>query len=317
MPALRLSTASRHTRRNAVVAVGLVLAVILLISHLSPEKGPSINSACPRTKSASLVVPNVIHFIHLDAASFPFVSFVCVLAAYLNQRPERIFIHTNVADALAADPYFARLVALLDHTGVLTVRSVKRPTHVYGHPVSSTFHATDLVRLQLAQKEGGIFLDGDSYLVKSVDYFRVNVSEDVSLGWPDHQFIGTQVLVAKPGSAFVRMWLQSYKDYRSTMWYYNAGELPTTAILGRCPHLVHREKERFGVHNLAQKLYGEYWPQWRDYYAIHLLFRHRSYLVEDDVRLSGIEEFDEENVRSYNRTFGEMARAVLDRLDKL
>ncbi len=39
--------------------------------------------------------------------------------------------------------------------------------------------------------------------------------------------MGTQFLLAKPGATFVKLWLESYKDYRASLWYYNAGEYPT------------------------------------------------------------------------------------------
>ena len=73
------------------------------------------------------------------------------------------------------------------------------------------------------------------------------------------------MLVAKPNSTFVRLWLESYRDYRPSMWYYNAGVYPTESILKPCPGLVHREKLRFGVHNLAKELYGETdWDGWKE-----------------------------------------------------
>ena len=80
------------------------------------------------------------------------------------------------------------------------------------------------------------------------------------------------------------------------------------------PELIHRVKESFGVHNLADKLYQEsHWTEWKAFHAIHLLFRHRDYLAKEDVKQSGIQEFDESNIWHYNKTFGYMARDVLTR----
>ena len=126
------------------------------------------------------------------------------------------------------------------------------------------------------------------------------------------QNIGIQLILAKPDSAFMKLWLQSYRDYRPTLWYYNAGEVPTQQILNRCPDLVHAVPELFGVQNLAEELYVRNdWEEWREQYAIHLLFRHRDYLAKEDVKESGIANFDEENILRYNKTFGIMARTVL------
>ena len=97
------------------------------------------------------------------------------------------------------------------------------------------------------------------------------------------------------------------------MWYYNAAEAPTQRILSQKPELVNRVEKLFGVHNLADKLYGtdsKQWTEWKTYYAIHLLSRHRDYLVKTDVEESGILDFDEKNIQGYKKTFGEMARSI-------
>ena len=97
------------------------------------------------------------------------------------------------------------------------------------------------------------------------------------------------------------------------MWYYNAAEAPTQRILRQRSDLVNRVEELFGVHNLAEKLYGtesNQWPEWRNYYSIHLLSRHRDYLVKSDVQQSNILDFDEKNIQNYTKTFGEMARSI-------
>ena len=54
-----------------------------------------------------------------------------------------------------------------------------------------------------------------------------------------------------------------------------------------------------------------YWDGWRDYYAVHLLNRHRDYLADDD----DIKDFDEDNIRNYNKTFGIMARELLAEIE--
>lgn len=67
-------------------------------------------------------------------------------------------------------------------------------------------------------------------------------------------------------------------------------------------NLVHRVKLQFGVHYLLPLLYRERYPFWeKEFYAVHLLSRHRSHS-------DGIGYFNEENIKGYNRTFGEMAR---------
>ena len=98
--------------------------------------------------------------------------------------------------------------------------------------------------------------------------------------------------------------------FRPTAWYYNAAEAPTKQILTRRPDLITRIKVKFGVQNLADKLYLESDFNWKNYYAVHLLSRHRDYLAKMDVEQSKILNFDEFNVQNYSRTFGQMARSI-------
>ena len=132
-------------------------------------------------------------------------------------------------------------------------------------------------------------------------------------GWPINQNIGTQIIISIPNAPFLKLWLQTYRDYKPAYWYYNAAEAPTQYILSQRPYLVNRVKELFGVHNLAEKLYGteaKHWTEWKNYYAIHLLARHRDYLVKSDVEETKILEFNETNIQNYTKTFGEMARSI-------
>ncbi|TRY78040.1 hypothetical protein TCAL_17396 [Tigriopus californicus] len=277
------------------------------------QSGPNSDHPCATHSAAfqdHFVVPNHVHFVHFNTPNFSFVSFVCIASALINHRPERVIIHTNVnTTELDQD----RFVRVLRRNFPLTVefRTTRRPTHVFGVRLGSAFHATDVYRLHVAVKEGGIFLDQDTFVVQSLDPLRYYPAV---VGWPEGQFVGTQALFFEPQSYFGRVWLESYRDYRPSLWYYNSGELLTTTVLRQCPDLVHREPVLLGVQGLAHELYEMMWDQWRKYYTVHLLFRHREYLTPGDQNQSGIMEFDEVNVWNYNHTFGAMARQVLSNI---
>ena len=61
---------------------------------------------------------------------------------------------------------------------------------------------------------------------------------------------------------------------------------------------------------LVDELYRSYWSHWKDLDTIHLLMAHRSYLDAE----SPIKEFDEENIKTYRFTYGEMCRSILERM---
>ncbi|XP_064458566.1 uncharacterized protein LOC135368930 isoform X2 [Ornithodoros turicata] len=118
-----------------------------------------------------------------------------------------------------------------------------------------------------------------------------------------------QVLLAAPRARFLRLHLELYREYNSSLWYYNAGDLPTMRLLWPHPHLVHAVPVLFGVDmDMLSKLYtpGDH-PEWRSYFAVHTFVNHRS--VKEDP-LYG-REIDLQNVRTYNTSLGEMIREVL------
>ncbi|XP_064482755.1 uncharacterized protein LOC135395522 [Ornithodoros turicata] len=244
------------------------------------------------------VVPNLVHFVHLGSSSLSFVEAICIRAAWIQQRPDKLWIHCDMCHTIREGTYWPFVQSIPG----LEIRSIRRPRYVFGKRLSSIYHASDVVRLKILLQHGGIFLDGDSYLVRSLDPFR---HFEMSLGWPPQMALGTQVLVAHKNSRFLRLWYESYRYYRPQRWYWNAGQLPTEMFLVTRPQLVHRVPWDFGVHDVTRLLYAVCSNDWRRFYSIHLLFRHRHYLVANSTSL------DERSIVTYNKTFGHMARLAL------
>lgn len=230
--------------------------------------------------SGEYLVPNFVHFLRFNEVEFDFVDFIVVLSALRHQKPERLFFHTNVRfrgelwDKLLVIPGFADIVEIVH---------VDLPSEIFGQPMDNGYrvwHAGDITRIRILMKYGGIFLDNDSYQVKSLDGFR---HFEMAIGWDDDQFLGTQVIVAHPDARFLNEWLETYRGaYDKDKWYYNAGERPTVEVLYKHPEHVHRVKLLFGVHYLIHKVFkaDEVWAQWRDQYCIHLLKRHQDKKVD-------------------------------------
>ncbi|KAI1294214.1 hypothetical protein HDE_06100 [Halotydeus destructor] len=252
----------------------------------------------------SPIVPNIVHYVRLDDHTLDFIMYLSIKSAIKNQRPERVIIHCD-CDALSGR-YWKLLMAENDVTHLISINRIERPVSIFGQRLSSVYHASDIARIRALIAYGGIFLDNDSLIIKSLDTFRIF---ELTLGWPTGANMGTQVLLANKHARFLSLWLSSYQDnYKPSQWYYNAGEYPTKAVLSVKPEIVHREPEVLGVHMLAPYLYQENHPKtkWQsDFYAVHLLSRHRNYLVKDGVLLN------EQSILKYNTTFGSMARDIL------
>lgn len=246
------------------------------------------------------VVPNIVHFVKLGDEPLGFVEVVCMRAAALQQRPEALMIHCDNCESVKKAPYWD----LVKDIPGLALRSIEQPKDIFGVKFGWIQHASDIVRIRVLMEYGGIYLDSDSYLVTSLDSYR---RYEMSIGWHPGENVGIQVLVAHKNARYLRLWYNSYRAYRPDLWYWNGGELPTTMFLIPKPDLVHRVPRAFGVHNLANFLYGTCDNAWREYSAIHLLYRHRHYLVPSDT----FGPLELNNVDRYNKTFGQMARLVL------
>ncbi len=107
----------------------------------------------------------------------------------------------------------------------------------------------------------------------------------------------------------INFYLLYRHSYKSGEWYWNGGFYPASVLLAH-RYLAHAVKIRLGTHMLVDNLYYRYWPEWnKTLDACHLLINHRSYLDKN----SPIKEFNEQNVKNYNFTFGFIARGLLDR----
>ncbi|XP_015794383.1 uncharacterized protein LOC107370941 [Tetranychus urticae] len=245
-----------------------------------------------------LIVPNIVHLVQLDTPYISFITYLCIKAAIKNQKPDILIIHTNQNHLLGK--YWNYL-----KNESIKVRKVDKPLTIFGKSVAHVYHSSDILRLTILIEYGGIYIDNDLLILKNLDPFR---RFECSIGWPVNEYIGNQLIIAHKDSRFIKKWFDSYRSYNGSSWYFNGGQLPTKLILYSHPDYVHRETESFGVAAEVNYLYKSSKTDWSSKFnTIHLLDRHRSYLVPDE----RIKYFNEINIKSYNRTFGAMARQIL------
>ncbi|XP_064454727.1 uncharacterized protein LOC135366003 [Ornithodoros turicata] len=247
----------------------------------------------------SYVVPNVVHYVRFGQPDVSFIDAVSMRSAYINHAPDQIVVHCDVCQLGGPYSYMIRDIPIIKFN--------KRPPpkSIYGRKVSWIEHASDIARLQILLRYGGIYLDNDCIVIQPMHHFR---HFEMSVGWPPEEYMGNMLFVATPGARFLRLYQELYRGYNSSLWYYNAGALPTMHLLWPHPHLVHQVPVLFGVQgDLLGMLYapGEH-TKWRGYFAVHTSLRYRS-------RTKGVsyQKVDFKNVRTHNTSLGEMTREVL------
>ncbi|CAF0830447.1 unnamed protein product [Didymodactylos carnosus] len=253
------------------------------------------------------LVPNIIHYIRWDKPTFNFVDIVCMRSAYLAQKPDKIYIHTNTPNFRGK--YWIQLKRKWPdlYQRIKIILNIP-PTSIWGQNFSSgwhLYHASDIERIKILMKYGGIFADNDLYVVRNLDKFR---HFEMTLGWIENDpGLGTMIYIAHKHARFLPLYIDTYREYNETEWYWNAGIKPVSDILLQRPELIHRVKNLFGVGtDITYNLYTQYWPRWKKYYTIHLCIRHRDYMYKKEYKEFPV--FNENTILHYNYTFGEMAR---------
>jgi hypothetical protein len=263
------------------------------------------------------IVPNIVHYVLFTIHEIQFGHFVSILSVLRNQKPDKIIIHCD-CDQLNGN-YYKRIVNIMQSTKSntrLIIRRIEKPTQIFGKPLNwINWHASDITRIRVLLEFGGIYLDQDVYVVKSLNKFR---KYEMTLNWDENQYLGNQVLIGHKNSRFLKLYLESYHNYDPNQWYYNGGELPTTSILYKNPELVHRVKREFGVDGpqVCPKVYRIYYPDWqKDFYTIHLVLRGNEIVLKAwcfNGNEPPVMKFDEEIAKNLSVTFGEMTRLLFD-----
>ncbi|CAG2103059.1 unnamed protein product [Medioppia subpectinata] len=265
------------------------------------------------------IVPNIIHYVLFNVSEIEFAHFIGILSVLRNQRPDRIYIHSDNHE-LRGD-HWRRVLAIARLTGTeLTVRTIDRPTEVFGRNLSAEYglwHAADITRIQVLREFGGVYLDRDVYVIKNFSEFY---KYEMTIDFQSDNTLGSQVLIATKNARFLPQYYATYREYNPANWYYDAGIRPVYEVINKQPHIIHRMDGQFGCRpSICAYLYTEDNTDWKysDYYSTHLLIRGEE-ISQMSInwclgrKTPAVYRFNETIVESLNNTFGSMARDVLD-----
>ena len=160
-------------------------------------------------------------------------------------------------------------------------------------------HRSDVARLAILRKYGGIYLDLDMVILQSL---KSLYEYDVTVGLETPENIGNAFIIARRDAAYLKLWYDSYKTFNDSEWDTHSLRIPLKLGI-RNPSLVHIEPFTIYSPNWRQTewLYGEgkLWD-WIDNYALHLYSR---YAPKGDL--------DPDSIRTLNTTVGEVFRFII------
>ena len=174
-------------------------------------------------------IPRTVHFTWglKGDGEFNFAVYLAIRAALLSIRPDVLKVHyTRIA---RDNIWFRQLeanITLVQHDPAeyLDAAGFGADGHRKNWDVA---HIADILRLQILQTEGGIYLDSDVYALRSFDKILQGARDVVMAHEGGNRFgMANAVIVAKKGASFVNRWLKEYAGFDEQDWNYHSVVLP-------------------------------------------------------------------------------------------
>ncbi|KAJ2961713.1 hypothetical protein NQZ79_g3029 [Umbelopsis isabellina] len=166
-------------------------------------------------------IPKIVHFIILQDkpdTELTMVAYLAVKSAHEMLKPDKIMLHYhNLPKGKWMD-----LVRPL-----ITLREVEIPKEIHGIPVNKVEHQADVIRLQILQEFGGIYLDTDIISLKSIDHL---LNETMVMGQQGNNLdegLCNAVIISRANSSFITRWSAAYKHFDDEKWDYHSVIVPS------------------------------------------------------------------------------------------
>lgn len=151
---------------------------------------------------------------------------------------------------------------------------VEAPTEIFGNKLDHFAHKTDVLRLQILIREGGVYMDFDTLCQQS---FEPLFCDRVVMGMEAAQTgmapltndsgfgLCNALIIAPVKSRFLEIWLDSFREFDQSNWARHAVYVPVT-VAQKHPELIQiQPPERF------------FWPSWHGDGIKHLFAEGRDY----------------------------------------
>ena len=194
-------------------------------------------------------VPNIVHMIYFQgpkSRDFSYINYLAVRAAKEIQNPDKLYLYYNTEPDNNPHWEAAKQYA--------TLVQMDAPSEFEGVSLQDwPQYQADVVRLQKLYDVGGIYLDTDAILTKSLNPFMKNgltmcghVSGFSKELGHDVDSIPVSTIIAKSKSEFIKIWLGKLADgLKSNIWAWHAVNLPVKIYKERCDLLSLQEMSTF------------------------------------------------------------------------
>lgn len=158
------------------------------------------------------MIPRTLHLCFGLSADFggkpwSLVHHACLRRAVEVLRPERVLFHH---EHMPRGPWWDLSRPLV------TPLRCRAPTEVFGNRLHRVEHQADVLRLRALIEHGGMYLDADVFVHRGFDDLLGHAAVLGRMGEGETAAgLGNSVILAEPGAAFLRRWLDEYRSFRS------------------------------------------------------------------------------------------------------
>ncbi|XP_033727428.1 uncharacterized protein LOC117316770 isoform X1 [Pecten maximus] len=252
----------------------------------------AVRNYCPETNGKR--VPNIVHYIWFGIRNMTFYQLVSFLSVHKFQKPCLILVHGDVVPTGPYLKYLVRRVPYIIHVNMTPPHRVEN-----GHILRTMTHKSNIARLMVLKEYGGVYLDLDTVLLRSLDPL-MDFPVTMSLEYWSNLWNG--LIIAERDPVFIRHWINLFHKqyYYDPKKYFEFSLFLPTRIAKAHPSWIHVENMTFCTPpgNKVNQIFNENFD-WKQNYAMHLYIRY--YKQNDDVT----------SVRRLNTTIGSLARLIL------
>ena len=226
-----------------------------------------LNSTKTAQSGKKFVVPNLVHFIWFydKNTTFRFHMFISVLSAYKFIQPSTIvFWYSN-------EPSGYWWSELRKRVPDINMRYKEPPTSIYGINISKYGHKSDVASLQILTLYGGIYMDLDMVILKSLDPLRVY---NTTVGRATFFTLSNGLIISKPDAEFLNIWHSSYKTFDDSKWVEHSAIIPFK-LSRKHPDSIHVEDRKLQRPNWSEKewIFGKKIYNLTENYSLNLAYR--------------------------------------------
>ena len=170
------------------------------------------------TYSEETMAPNIAHVVWLGGGAMDFLFYMSVMSMLHVGHVDRVYIHGEAPNG----PYWDRI----KDNPKITVVYRSQYISVYGTLVEPREHKSDVVRVDILSKYGGVYMDKDAIMTRPMDT-RIRAFDAVigvctgsDPAFPLHLMNG--VMVGKQGAPFWTKYMESMRHYNDRSWVWNS-----------------------------------------------------------------------------------------------